>query len=86
MSRKKVLKAATFHFDGEGLKGALAKSFSEKRSIKIEKAIDDIRKKISGYSKDTVTEESLKTETKRVVARLRNNVLELKARIKPDIN
>ncbi len=83
LPRKKILKAATFHFEGEGLKGALAKSFSEKRSHKLEKAIDDIRKKISGYSKEKVTEESLKTDTKRVVAQLRNNVLELKARIKP---
>jgi hypothetical protein len=83
LPRKKILKAATFHFEGEGLKGALSKSFSEKRSAKLEKAIDDIRKKISGYSKEKVTEDSLKTDTKRVVAQLRNNVLELKARIKP---
>ncbi len=86
LPRKKVLKAATFHFEGEGLKGALAKSFSEKRSAKLEKAIDDIRKKISGYSKEKVTVESLKTDTKRVVAQLRNNVQELKARIKPGKN
>jgi Tfp pilus assembly protein PilF/plastocyanin len=83
LPRRKILKAATFHFQGEGLKGALSKSFSEKRSAKLEKAIDDIRKKISGYSKEKVTENSLKTDTKRVVAQLRNNVLELKARIKP---
>ncbi len=86
LPRKKILKAATFHFEGEGLKGALAKSFSEKRSAKLEKAIDDIRKKISGFSKEKVTEESLKTDAKRVVAQLRNNVLELKARIKPGKN
>ena len=30
-----------------------------------------------------VTEDLLKTDTKRIVAQLRNNVLELKARIKP---
>ena len=83
LPRKKVLKAATFHYQGEGLKGALAKSFSEKRGAKLEKAIDSIRRKISGFSKEKITEESLKTETKRIVAQLRNNVFELKARIKP---
>jgi tetratricopeptide (TPR) repeat protein len=83
LPRKKLLKAVTYHFEGEGLKGALAKSFSEKRSEKLELAIDDIRKKISGYSKEKISEASLKTDAKRVVDQLRNNVRELKARIKP---
>ena len=36
ISRKRMLMAITKHFDGEGLKDAIAKSFSSKRSILLE--------------------------------------------------
>ncbi|MEC9019369.1 MAG: hypothetical protein VYE03_04345, partial [Nitrospinota bacterium] len=85
ISRKRMLMAITKHFDGEGLKGALAKSFSSKRSIVLEHKLDKIRKEISGYnkSKTPITEESLKSQAKFAIAALRNNVKELEARIQP---
>jgi hypothetical protein len=84
--RKRMLMAITKHYDGEGLKGAIAKSFSEKRSENLEKKLDDIRKQISGIgvSNDEVTEESLKSQAKFAVDQLRNNVRELEARLNPD--
>jgi len=85
ISRKRMLMAITKHFDGEGLKGALAKSFSSKRSIVLERKLDKIRKEISGYSKSKtpITEESLKSQAEFAIAALRNNVKELEARIQP---
>ena len=86
--RKRMLMAITKHYDGEGLKGALAKSFSQKRSLGLEKKLDEIRKQISGIgvSKGDVTEESLTSKAKFVIAQLRNNVQELEARLNPDFN
>ena len=80
-----MLMAITKHFDGEGLKSAIAKSFSSKRSIVLERKLDKIRKEISGYgkSKSPVTEASLKSQAEFAVAALRNNVKELEARIQP---
>ena len=49
MPRKRMLKAITQYYDGEGLKGAIAKSFSEQRSLKLEQAMDEIRKHGLGY-------------------------------------
>jgi len=85
ISRKRMLMAVTKHFAGEGLKGAIAKSFSSKRSIILERKLDKIRKEISGYGKteEPVTEASLKSQAKFAVAALRNNVKELEARIQP---
>ena len=85
ISRKRLLMAITKHYDGEGLKGAIAKSFSSKRSIKLEQKLDNIRKEISGYgkSKEPVTEASLKSQAKFVVSQLRLNVKELEVRLKP---
>jgi len=85
ISRKRMLMAITKHFDGEGLKSAIAKSFSSKRSIILERKLDKIRKEISGYGKSEspVTEASLKGQAKFAVAALRNNVKELEARIQP---
>ena len=81
---KRMLMAITKHFDGGGLKGAIAKSFSEKRSEKLETDLDEIRKKIAGIDKsEEVTEALLKFKAERVVAQLRNNVLELNNRLKP---
>jgi len=86
--RKRMLMAITKHYDGEGLKGALAKSFSQKRSMGLEKKLDEIRKEISGIgvSKGEVTEESLTSKAKFVITQLRNNVQELEARLNPDFN
>lgn len=86
--RKRMLMAITKHYDGEGLKGALAKSFSQKRSLALEKKLDEIRKEISGIgvSKGEVTEESLTRKAKYVVSQLRNNARELEARLNPDFN
>ena len=84
--RKRMLMVITKHFDGEGLKGAIAKSFSEKRSLILEKKLDDIRKQLSGIEvpgKET-TEASLKSEAKFAVSQLRNNVRELETRLNPD--
>lgn len=82
---KRMLMAITKHYDGEGLKGAIAKSFSEKRSLNLEKKLDAIRKQISGIgvSGQEVTEESLKSQAKFTIGQLRNNVRELEARLNP---
>jgi len=84
--RKRMLMAITKHFDGEGLKGAIAKSFSEKRSLILEKKLDDIRKQISGIPVEgkEPTEASLKGEAQFAVSQLRNNVRELETRLNPD--
>ena len=86
--RKRMLMVITKHYDGEGLKGALAKSFSQKRSLGLEKKLDEIRKEISGIgvSKGEVTEGSLTSKAKFVIGQLRNNVQELEARLNPDFN
>ena len=82
--RKQMLIAITKHFDGEGLKGAIAKSFSEKRSILLEAKLDTIRKKVSGLVKDdSITESSLKREAALAISQLRLNVQELESRLKP---
>ena len=82
--RKQILIAITKHYDGEGLKGAIAKSFNEKRSVNLEEKLDAIRKKLSGIIKDeSMTVESLKNEAAFVISRLRFNVRELKARVAP---
>ena len=85
ISRKRMLMAITKHFDGEGLKDAIAKSFSSKRSILLEQKLDKIRKEISGYGKtdQPVTEASLKSQAEFAVSQLRLNVKELEARIQP---
>ena len=85
ISRKRMLMAITKHYDGEGLKGAIAKSFSSKRSILLEQKLDTIRKEISGYgkSKGSVNEKSLKSQAKFAVSQLRLNVKELEERLKP---
>lgn len=81
---KRMLMAITKHYDGGGLKSAIAKSFSEKRSEKLETAMDKIRKKIAGIDKsEEVTEASLKFKAERVIAQLRTNVQELNHRFKP---
>jgi len=61
---------------------------SQKRSLGLEKKLDEIRKQISGIgvSKGDVTEESLTSKAKFVIAQLRNNVQELEARLNPDFN
>ncbi len=86
VSRKRVLMAITKHYDGGGLKGALAKSFSEKRSKGLEDKLDDIRKIISGIGTEakSATVESLRQKAAFAVAQLRNNVTELEARLSPD--
>ena len=85
ISRKRMLMAITKHYDGEGLKGAIAKSFSSKRSIQLEQKLDKIRKEISGYGKagEEITESSLTTQAKFAVSQLRLNVKELEARLQP---
>ncbi len=77
--------AITKHYDGEGLKGAIAKSFSSKRSILLEQKMDTIRKEISGYgkSKEKITKESLLGQAKFAVSQLRLNVKELETRLQP---
>ena len=86
ISRKRALMAITKHYDGGGLKGALAKSFSEKRSQSLEDKLDDIRKIISGIGVESksATADSLRQKVALAVAQLRNNVQELEARINPD--
>ena len=84
MPRKRMLKAITQYYDGEGLKGAIAKSFSEQRSLKLEQAMDEIRKQVSGIGvTEKVTDASLKFKAERVLAQLRNNVKELEHRLNP---
>ena len=80
--RKRMLMVITKHYDGEGLKGAIAKSFSSKRSILLEQKLDTIRKEISGIGKpkEKITEESLLSQAKFAVSQLRLNVKELAAR------
>lgn len=81
---KRMLMAITQHYDGKGLKGALAKSFSDARSLKLEQAMDEIRKQISGIGvTEKVTTASLKFKAERVIAQLRNNVKELEHRLNP---
>ena len=86
ISRKRMLMAITKHFDGEGLKGAIAKSFSEKRSLLLEKSMDDLRKQIAGIDtdKNEMTEASLRKQAADIVSRLRGTVQELEARLNPD--
>ena len=78
--------AITKFYDGGGLKGALAKSFSEKRSQGLEDKLDDIRKIISGIGTEAKasTGDSLRKRAAFVVSQLRLNVKELKARLNPD--
>ncbi len=85
MPRKRMLKAITQYYGGEGLKGAIAKSFSDQRSLKLEQAMDEIRKQVSGIgtTKEKVTTASLNFKAERVVAQLRNNVKELEQRLNP---
>jgi Flp pilus assembly protein TadD/plastocyanin len=84
MPRKRMLKAITQFYDGEGLKGAIAKSFSEKRSLKLEQAMDDIRKQVSGIgATEKITTASLKLKAERVLVQLRSNVKELELRLNP---
>ena len=85
ISRKRMLMAITKQYAGEGLKGAIAKSFSSKRSIQLEQKLDKIRKEISGYGKagEEITESSLTTQAKFAVSQLRLNVKELEARLQP---
>lgn len=85
ISRKRMLMAITKHYAGEGLKGAIAKSFSSKRSIQLEQKLDNIRKEISGYGKseDAVTEDSLISQARFAVSQLRLNVKELETRLTP---
>ena len=84
MPRKRMLKAITQYYDGEGLKGAIAKSFSENRSLKLEQAMDDIRKQVSGIGvTEKVTTASLKLKAERVLVQLRSNVKELELRLNP---
>jgi len=86
ISRKRALMVITKHYDGGGLKGALAKSFSEKRSQGLEDKLDDIRKIISGIGVESksATADSLRQKVALAVAQLRNNVQELEARLNPD--
>lgn len=81
---KTMLIVITQHYYGEGLQGAIAKSFSEKRSLKLEQAMDEIRKQISGIGNtDNVTTASLEFKAKRVMVQLRSNVKELENRLNP---
>ena len=82
--RKRMLIAITQHYDGKGLKGAIAKSFSEQRSMKLEQAMDEIRKQVSGIGdSEKITADSLKFKAERVVVQLRQNVKELENRLNP---
>ena len=87
ISRKRMLMAITKQYAGEGLKGAIAKSFSSKRSIQLEQKLDKIRKEISGYGKAdaVITESSLISQAKFAVSQLRLNVKELEARLQPTL-
>lgn len=83
-SRKRMLTAITRHFDGGGLKDAIAKSFSTDRSQRLEDGLDRIRKQIAGLDKSAaVTEASLKTQAKEVIAQLRQSVNQLEHRLDP---
>lgn len=86
LSHKRMLKAITYYFAGGGLKGAIAKSFSVKRSDNLEKSLDDIRKIIATRTDepDEATEAKLKGMSNRAIAQLKNNVQELYARIAPE--
>jgi len=86
VSRKRALMAITKYYDGGGLKGALAKSFSEKRSQNLEDKLDDIRKIISGIGAESksASAESLRQKVAFTISQLRNNVQELEARLNPD--
>jgi hypothetical protein len=86
ISRKRMLMAITKYFDGGGLKGALSKSFSEKRSKGLEDQLDAIRKQVSGIGPKakTATGDSLRNEAELTLAQLRVNVKELVARLNPD--
>ena len=78
--------AITKYYDGGGLKGALAKSFSEKRSKNLEDKLDAIRKIVSGIGPEakSATSNSLLKKVEFVVSQLRVNVQELDARLNPD--
>ena len=86
VSRKRALMAITKYYDGGGLKGALAKSFSEKRSKNLEDKLDAIRKIVSGIGPEakSATSNSLLKKVEFVVSQLRVNVQELDARLNPD--
>jgi hypothetical protein len=81
-----MLMAITKHYDGEGLKGAIAKSFSEKRSLGLEKKLDDMRKQISGIGvkREDVSEKALLSQANFIVSQLRLTVKELEARLNPE--
>jgi Tfp pilus assembly protein PilF/plastocyanin len=83
---KRMLMAITKHYDGEGLKGAIAKSFSEKRSLGLEKKLDDMRKQISGIGvkREDVSEKALLSQANFIVSQLRLTVKELEARLNPE--
>ncbi|MBI4389711.1 MAG: tetratricopeptide repeat protein [Nitrospinae bacterium] len=86
ISRKRMLNAITRYYEGEGLKGAITKSFSEKRGQALEEKLDVIRKKISGlgpYKDQKFTRESLQDETRLAVNQLRENIRELEHRLNP---
>jgi plastocyanin len=85
-SRNRMLSAITKHFEGEGLKDAITKSFSEKRSQMLEDKLDTIRKKISGlgpYADQKFTKEGLMNEAKMAMDQIRENVRELHNRLNP---
>jgi Flp pilus assembly protein TadD/plastocyanin len=84
MPRKRMLKAITQYYAGQGLKGAIAKSFSEQRSLKLEQDMDEIRKQVSGIGvTENITMASLEFKAERVLVQLRNNVKELEQRLNP---
>lgn len=86
LSSKRMLTAITRYYEGEGLKGAITKSFSEKRGQVLEEKLDVIRKKISGlgpYKGQKFTGESLQDETRLAVNQLRENIRELEHRLNP---
>lgn len=86
ISRNRMLSAITKHFEGEGLKDAITKSFSEKRSQMLEEKLDIIRKKISGlgpYADQKFTKEGLQSEAKLAMDQIRENVRELHNRLNP---
>lgn len=86
ISRNRMLAAITKHFEGEGLKDAITKSFSETRSKALEDKLDTIRKKISGlgpYSEQKFTKEGLQSEAKLAIDQIRENVRELHNRLNP---
>ncbi|SVE04743.1 uncharacterized protein METZ01_LOCUS457597, partial [marine metagenome] len=86
VSRKRALMTITKYYDGGGLKGALAKSFSEKRSQNLEDKLDEIRKIISGIGTGSkpATLDSLRQKVAFAISQLRNNVQELEARLNPN--